>query len=73
MGILIVGSVRLKQALSQLVDTWEESNPTHHTIPDDIANMYNNVSLAAVFEAMREHQPKLIAVTRLIYGLAELN
>ena len=30
--------------------------------------MYNNVSLAAVFEAMREHQPKLIAVTRLIYG-----
>ena len=30
--------------------------------------MYNETSLVASFDAMREHQPHLIPVTRLIYG-----
>ena len=55
-------------ALSQLVDTWHEAEPYNHTIPDDVENMYNTISLHASFSAMREHQPHLIPVTRLIYG-----
>lgn len=53
-------------ALSQLVDTWQEAKPTDHLIPDDITNRYNNQSLHASFEAMREHQADIIPVTRLI-------
>ena len=55
-------------ALSQLVDTWHEAEPYNHTIPDDVENMYNTISLHASFSAMREHQPHLLPVTRLIYG-----
>ena len=55
-------------ALAQLVDTWHEAEPYNHTLPDDVENMYNNVSLRAAFHGMREHQPHLIPATRLIYG-----
>ena len=54
--------------LSQLVDTWHEDAPTNHTIDDDITNMYNETSLHAAFAALREHQPHLVPVHRLIYG-----
>ena len=42
-------------ALAQLVDSWHEAEPYNHTIPDDVENMYNTISLHASFSAIREH------------------
>jgi len=54
--------------LSQLVDTWHEAMPANHTLSDDLSNMYNETSSVAAFEGLREHQPRLVPVHRLIYG-----
>ena len=54
--------------LSQLVDTWHEGAPQNHTVDDDLTNMYNETSLRAAFAGLRERQPHLVPVHRLIYG-----
>ena len=56
------------ECLSHLADTWHETDETAHSLSDDLVSMYNETSLEASFDALREHQPWLVPVTRLIYG-----
>ena len=56
------------ECVSHLVDAWHETDPVAHTLSDDLCSMYNETSLRASFAALRERQPHMIPVTRLIYG-----
>jgi hypothetical protein len=44
------------------------AHPNHHTISDDLVNMYNRTCRSAAFRALHAYLPHLVAVVALFYG-----